>query len=75
MKALQFDSSDYTIVKHKRNKLFYAIEKGEANTAKWQDLIDEEVSCIGIDNEGNLNELATISYARKELEQIWIKTV
>ncbi|MBP6739677.1 MAG: hypothetical protein KA146_06785 [Leptospiraceae bacterium] len=71
---LKFDITDYTIVKEKSSGRYFATLKTDTPRGKWDKLLEEEVNCIPISKDGELEEMFSRPVKRNDLDNnIWIK--
>lgn len=71
---LKFDVSDYNLVKEKSSGRFFATLKSDTPTGEWDNLLEEEVDCIPISKEGELEEMFSRPIKRENLDNnIWIQ--
>lgn len=71
---LKFDVSDYSIVKEKSTERFFVIRKSDTPFGKWNNMLDEEITCIPISKNGELEKMSARPIKRKDLDNnIWIR--
>ena len=71
---LKFDIHKYNVVKEKSSGRYFATLKTDTPFGEWGNLLEEEVNCIPISKDGELEEMFSRPIKRSELDNnIWIK--